>query len=171
MRLKRVLARFTVSEDCAELRQVARDLGRELPKNNIELLSEFRSEAVRLRNNNNDFVKGYQTALLDLCAAYEAAIQPEQDLKLMKEFLIKNKNHLTILKLLDNGPYHLVELISKTQINPTVAENILNELIMLRAVEQLTTNKIYRTTLFGEKILASFKHQVDVWEVPDKDAM
>ena len=77
MRIERTIKRLADARDLDDrrvmLRRAARDLGHELPRGRLPLLSEFRTALARLPAA-EPFVQGYRDALADVTAAYEAAV-------------------------------------------------------------------------------------------------
>ncbi len=79
MNLQTTIRRLSEKSDGEELRRAARDVGHELPRKRIQLLSQFRTslDGVDLTGV-DDFVVGYRSALADVVAAYEAAVAAEE---------------------------------------------------------------------------------------------
>lgn len=75
MRIERTLRRL-LSYDRDAHRCAARDVGHELPRRNLKLLSSFRSQVASLDEPEDAWQAGYRQALLDVVAAYEAAVEP-----------------------------------------------------------------------------------------------
>ena len=77
MKLEKTMKRLAgATDDCAELRRGARDIGHELPRDRLYFLRRLRGALAGLDDTDvSDFARGYRAALLDLVTAYDSAIE------------------------------------------------------------------------------------------------
>jgi len=152
--LDRTLEKIKKDKDNLKLyRRLARDLGDELPRRRLEVLSEFRTKLNRINDKNL-----YLEALSDLCAAYEDSIEPA----ILEEKYIKEQQHpldFKILELASEKPASHNNYIDyfKHRRYEVIFDRI-NELILLNILEKPTPS-LYQLTLKGERIFRRLKQK------------
>lgn len=79
MKTERTVARLrdATGQSDPKLYMAARDLGHEFPRRRLDVLATFRSETASLPPAADPFIAGFRAALLEVAAAFEAAVEPE----------------------------------------------------------------------------------------------
>lgn len=176
----------TFDGDKEKLGELARDLGHELPRNRLDIVDEFRADAAmvippidrRIRDIPSDdgFVRGYLAALLEVAAAYSAAVQPELDEKEAISLLLEKGFKPLLLALMivpsgtvdDLSAHLLVDFIASTpeqrveagkSFSPEELKNKLHLLCEAGIAEGHGDPMFFRLTLYGERIVERLKKE------------
>jgi len=100
-----------LSQDGADIRQAARDLGHEIPRNRLDVLARFRAGVAKLGTTGRaDFTLGYRAALADVTAAYEAAIEPRIETERLAVIARQRKWWRETIGVLRPGPATVSEV-------------------------------------------------------------
>lgn len=112
MNLEKVIHRFsTAPHDRTELRRLARALGSELSREQLEVLRSFRAELVRVPEvveadtdiDPRSYAVGYVASMLDVTAEYETHVRKDMDEQTL-EHMVTHEGWRDILLLLRQGP-------------------------------------------------------------------
>jgi DNA-binding MarR family transcriptional regulator len=159
MKVERTVARLVeANTDSPVLRHVGRDVAHELPRNRLDLLSDFRARVAALPAEGVDrFALGYRHALLDLVAGYEAAVEPEVE----AEHAARVAGRLglrRVLLALAEGPARPSELADRLGIDKSAVSRALKELRAADLAEMPGAegddgrSRVHRLTLKGEAV-------------------
>lgn len=118
MNLEKVIHRFaSAPHDPAELRRLARALGSELPREQLETLRSFRAELAQtpvVEDEDVDarsYAAGYVASMLDVTAEYETSVQQKGDERTL-ERMVAREGWRDVLRALCDGPRLPSELAS-----------------------------------------------------------
>lgn len=157
MRVSNVLNRFR--QGGAERERAIREIGLELPKRRTETVSELRAGIARLDREPDDFSRGYRQAVLDMLAAYEAAISRDGDVDEILQTLYTRANWEETLSVLASGVKRPADIINELGVDAAVVSRALAALVDLQLVEVLPPgegqdrrSKFYRLTLKGDQL-------------------
>lgn len=89
--------------DARALREVARDLGWEMPRRRREVLADYRRRAARLPRAGDAYAQGFRDALLELVTAFQRAIDEDEDRDQAVQLAVK-RSWLPILRHLMDAP-------------------------------------------------------------------
>ena len=157
MRVSNVLNRFRTGGD--DRSRAIREIGLELPKRRAETLAELRSGIAQLDNERDEFGRGYRQAVLDLLAAYEAAISRDGDLEEILHTIHTRSNWEETLAALVHGPKRPGDIANELGVDAAVVSRALTTLTDLGLVEVLPAadgqdkrSKFYRVTVKGQQL-------------------
>jgi DNA-binding MarR family transcriptional regulator len=108
MNLNKVITRFSAApSDRDELRRLARALGSELPREQLEVLRRFRAELARVSGggagmDGDLFAAGYVSSMLDVTAEYETSVQQSEDAQAL-EAMVDREGWGEVLQHLNAG--------------------------------------------------------------------
>jgi DNA-binding MarR family transcriptional regulator len=111
MNLTKVLTRFSAaSRDRAELRRLARALGSELPREQLEVLRRFRAELARVSASEGDaniddssWAAGYVASMLDVTAEYETSVRQSEDAQALEDMVKREGWSEVLVRLRDSA--------------------------------------------------------------------
>jgi DNA-binding MarR family transcriptional regulator len=158
VRVSNVLDRFR--QGGGNRQRAIREIGLELPKRRTETVSELRAGIAQLEGDAGEFDRGYREAVLDLLAAYEAAIARDGDLDEILQTLHTRANWEETLTVLATGTKRPADIVNELGVDAAVVSRVLTALSELELVEVLPMaegqdrrSKFFRLTLKGEQLV------------------
>lgn len=154
MKIEKTLERL---RDRELLEQAARDIGHELPRRRLDVLSDFRARAADLPDE-DEYTQGYRAALLDLVAAYERAVEPAVELDVAAEQVLRRENDRRVLEHLARAPALPHELAGALGVDRSTVTRVLQRLRMFHLAEELPSrfgdgrHRLHRLTEQGETL-------------------
>lgn len=125
MKVNKVLTRFaSAPEDDQELRRVARALGSELPRNQLEVVRNFRSLLARIALPEGSFAAGYVASMLDVAAEYEVHIRQVEDTQELERLALSEGWREVLLQLYEGSklPSEIAASLGKDR--PTITRTL-----------------------------------------------
>jgi DNA-binding MarR family transcriptional regulator len=152
-----------------DLREAARELGHELPKNRMEVLSDFIGGLSRLENERRagrdgqgltDWQRGFFAALDEIAYAYKSTVEPELELAEDAEVIRNRKGWARLLCALADGPKRPTDLARETGMDIAAVSRTLGVFRQSHLIEPAphaigddARTKRARLTLLGERMV------------------
>lgn len=157
MRVNNVVKRFGSGSE--QRARAIREIGLELSKRRTEVLSDLRSGIAQTEVGADEFERGYRDAVLDVLAAYEAAISQDGDLDESLQAIETRAHWPETLAALAPGLKRPADIVSELGLDAAVVSRALAALSELQLVELLPVaegqdkrSRFYRLTLKGERL-------------------
>lgn len=164
MKVDRSLQRLDTDEP-ESLAHAARDVGAELSRRRLETLGQFRAALASLQIDRDagakSFGAGYRAAILDVLAAFDAAVRPQNRLEEALAVVRGRKQFTKIVLLLKTSPALPREIARKLRLDSGSVSRALSTLRELAVIEFAVLSegadartRPHRLTLFGENVAA-----------------
>jgi DNA-binding MarR family transcriptional regulator len=174
MNLKKVLTRFAAApRDRAELRRLARALGSELPREQLEVLRRFRAELARASASQSEtdihgesWAAGYVASMLDVSAEYETSVRQREDAQALDDMVEREGWNGVLLRLRDGArlPSELADELGEDRSTITRMLQKLRAAGLVRVQAGRTADgrkKPHSLTAEGRRLSARFQPGLD----------
>lgn len=137
MHLTKTAERLLATEDSADLRRSARDIGHELPRRRMPLLRRTLTVlGGACAIDQSEFAAGYKSALADVLAAYCAATETDLDRESLTQYVARKPHARATVALLAAGPMCVSDVSESLKTSLATSSRLLLALRKCGVVEQ-----------------------------------